>query len=47
MGSVRLVKRGSNNTARDDVAAAWVLAAGAFSRWIRRPRPVVRAVLVG
>ncbi|MDE2667222.1 MAG: hypothetical protein OXI69_13845 [Acidobacteriota bacterium] len=37
-GSVRLVKRGSNNTARDDVAAAWLLAAGALSRWIRRPR---------
>lgn len=31
-GSTRLVKRGSNNTARDDVAAALVLAAGAFSR---------------
>ena len=31
-GSVRLVKRGSNNTGRDDVAAALVLAAGALSR---------------
>lgn len=31
-GSVRLVKKGTNNTARDDVAAALVLAAGAFDR---------------
>ena len=31
-GSVRLIKRGSNNTARDDVAAALTLAAGAFIR---------------
>ena len=31
-GSVRLVKRGSNNTARDDAASALVLAAGALSR---------------
>ena len=31
-GSVRLVKRGTNNTARDDVAAALLLAAGAVSR---------------
>ena len=38
-GSVRLVKRGSNNTARDDVAAAWLLAAGALSRSLRRRRP--------
>ena len=35
-GNTRLVKRGSNNTARDDVAAALVLAAGAGSR---RPAP--------
>ena len=46
-GSVRMVKRGTNNQARDDVAAAWVLAAGALSRWMRRPRPQIRAVLVG
>ena len=46
-GSVRLVKRGTHNTARDDVAAAWLLAAGALSRWRRRPRPEMRAVLVG
>ena len=31
-GSVRLVKKGSNNTARDDVAAALTLAAGSFVR---------------
>ena len=38
-GSVRLVKRSTNNTARDDVAAALVLVAGAFARSLRRPRP--------
>ena len=32
MGSTRLVKRDTNNTARDDVAAALVLAAGLFAR---------------
>lgn len=31
-GNVRMVKRGTNNTARDDVAAALVLAAGAADR---------------
>ena len=31
-GSTRLVKRDTNNTARDDVAAAFVLAAGLFER---------------
>ena len=31
-GNMKMVKRGSNNTARDDVAAALVLAAGAFER---------------
>lgn len=37
-GNVRLVKRGTNNEARDDVAAAWVLAAGALARVpARRP----------
>lgn len=35
-GSVRLVKHGSNNTARDDVAAALTLAAGALAR---QPKP--------
>ena len=34
-GNVRLVKQGFNNTSRDDVAAALVLACGA---WSRRPR---------
>ena len=31
-GNVRMVKRSTNNTGRDDVAAALVLAAGAFER---------------
>ena len=35
-GSVRLVKHGTNNTARDDVAAALVLAAGAVERQPKR-----------
>ena len=38
-GSVRLVKQGTNNTARDDVAAAWLLAAGALERSLRVRRP--------
>ena len=37
-GSVRLVKRGTNNTARDDVAAALTLAAGAYMRSLTMPR---------
>ena len=32
-GNVRLLKQGHNNTGRDDVAAALVLAAGAFARY--------------
>lgn len=36
-GSTRLVKR-DNNTGRDDVAAALVLAAGALQRYLARPR---------
>ena len=36
-GSVRLVKKGTNNQARDDVAAALVLAAGAAGRAMKRP----------
>ena len=37
-GNVRLIKRGTNNQSRDDVAAALVLAAGAVSRLpVRRP----------
>ena len=31
-GNIRLVKKGVNNTSRDDVAAALVFAAGAFWR---------------
>ena len=31
-GNFRLIKRGTNNIARDDVAAALVLAAGARAR---------------
>ena len=37
-GNVRMKKRGTNNQARDDVAAALVLAAGS---WMRSP-PVAR-----
>ena len=38
-GNTRLIKRGHNNAARDDVAAALVLAAGALSR-APKPKPV-------
>lgn len=38
-GNTRLSKRGTNNQARDDVAAALVLAAGAYVRSMERPRP--------
>ena len=42
-GSVRLVKRDTNNTRRDDVAAALVLAAGSLQRNLSRPnRPAWR-----
>ena len=37
-GSVRLVKNGTNNTARDDVAAGLVLVAGALVRLARKPQ---------
>ena len=37
-GSVRLIKRGSNNTARDDVAQALTLAAGSYERAAPRSR---------
>ena len=36
-GSVRLSKRGTNNEARDDVAAALTLACGALARLLKRP----------
>ena len=38
-GSTRLVKRGTNNQARDDVAAALVLACGSLARELARPAP--------
>ena len=38
-GNTRLVKRSTNNTARDDVAAALVLAAGAYERMVLSPPP--------
>ena len=37
-GNVRLEKRGSNNTSRDDVAAALVLAAGLYGRRTRNQK---------
>ena len=43
-GNTRLVKRGTNNTARDDVGAALVLAAGAFQRSPGGPRWRYRGV---
>ena len=36
-GSVRMVKRGTNNTGRDDVAAALILACGSLGRELARP----------
>ena len=40
-GSVRLVKRDTNNTARDDVAQALTLAVGEFARRMSHPpRPL-------
>ncbi|MDD9991493.1 MAG: hypothetical protein OXP75_06820, partial [Rhodospirillales bacterium] len=41
-GNTRLAKRGSSNEARDDVAAALVLAAGAYERAMSAPKPRVR-----
>ena len=46
-GSVRLVKKSSDNTARDDVAAALVLAAGALSRAPTGPPRPLRFTLAG
>ena len=45
-GSIRMAKRGTNNTGRDDVAAALVLACGALSR-APKPRRRLRSALVG
>ena len=41
-GNTRLAKRGSSNEARDDVAAALVLAAGAHERAMIAPKPRLR-----
>ena len=38
-GSTRLTKSGTNNQARDDVAAALVLGAGVYQRSLSRPQP--------
>ena len=38
-GNTRLAKSGTNNAARDDVAAALVLVAGAYARSMEKPRP--------
>ena len=41
-GNSRIRKRGTHNEARDDVASAWVLAAGAFQRATSESRPTTR-----
>ena len=46
-GNVRMVKKSTNNVARDDVAAALVLAAGVFVRNAGRPRRPLRTALAG
>ena len=38
-GSVRMIKRGTHNTGRDDVAAALVLACGSLARELSKPAP--------
>ena len=45
-GNVRLEKRGHNNEARDDVAAALTLAAGGFARATSRPDSEIGALVV-
>ena len=45
-GNVRLVKRGTNNTARDDVAAALALGAGAWARQPATPPKRLRTAIV-
>ena len=45
-GNCRLVKRTSDNTARDDVAAALLLAAGALGRWQRSRAGESRVLVV-
>ena len=44
-GNVRLTKRGTNNTARDDVAAALVLAAGRHTRRRRGLSGIIRSTI--
>ena len=46
-GSVRLIKRGTNNEARDDVAVAWTLAAGAVERIPAPSKRPYRSAIVG
>ena len=46
-GNVRMKKRGVNNQARDDAAAAMVLAAGSFKRAPPAPRRRLRSAIVG
>ena len=46
-GSVRLAKKGTNNTARDDVAAALTLAAGSFVREPPVARRRLRSMIAG
>lgn len=41
-GNFRLQKKGSNNCSRDDISAAWVLAAGALDRRLRTKRPPLK-----
>ena len=45
-GSVRLQKMNSNNTARDDAAAALILAAGAWDRRLRMKRPALKWAVI-
>lgn len=46
-GNYRLRKRGTNNQARDDVAAALVLACGSFKRAPPAPRRKLRSAIIG
>ena len=48
-GSTRLAKKGTNNTARDDVAAALLLASGGWDRAIRAGsrRSVLQSAVIG
>ena len=45
-GNVRMVKRGTNGEARDDVAAALCLAAGSIERELAKPAPAFPAYAV-